>query len=509
MLKSRDLSRRTFVLGASAAVAMATTRRAFANAAADEATAGLLNLSAGEAVARMSRGEITVERYVSALLARCEALRSLNAFITLEPARVLEAARACDRKRRIGSKAGPLFGLPMPVKDSVNTRDYPTTGGTPALRHFRPAEDAPLVTTLKTHGAIVLGKTNLHELSFGWTSNNLAFGAVHNPYDTTRIPGGSSGGTAVAVATHMAPLGVGEDTRGSIRVPAAMCGISGLRPTTGRYPSQGVVPLTPLFDQVGPLARTVSDLALFDSVVTNDWQPLPPPSLKGVRLGISREYWFKDLDPEVERVTGLALERLKDAGVEIVEADFPGLQSLIDLTASKVILHDASRTLPRYLQKYGAKVTLDELINQASADVRDDFRNLVMPGAPNLVSEDSYIAARDMHLPALRRAYQEYFARTGISAIVFPVTMVPATPIDQDVEVDIRGQKIAFSNAMRRNISPSSCAGAPGLVLPAGLTTASLPVGIEFDAPARKDRRLLALGLSLERALGPIPAPNV
>ena len=509
MLKSRDLSRRSFVLGASAAIAMTATRRAFADTAADGATAKLLNLSAGEAVARMLRGEITVERYASALLARCEALRALNAFITLEPARVLEAACACDRKRRNGRKAGPLFGLPIPVKDSVNTRDYPTTGGTPALRHFRPAQDAPLVNTLKAHGAIVLGKTNLHELSFGWTSSNLAFGAVHNPYDATRIPGGSSGGTAVAVATHMAPLGVGEDTRGSIRVPAAMCGISGFRPTTGRYSSQGVVPLTPLFDQVGPLARTVSDLALFDSVVTNDWRPLPPPSLKGVRFGIAREYWFKDLDPEVERVTGLALERLKDAGAAIVEADFPGLQLLIDLTASKVILHDALRTLPRYLQKYSAGVTLDELINQASADIRDDFRNLVIPGAPHLVSEDTYLAARDTHLPALRRAYQEYFARTGVSAIVFPVTMVPATPIGQDVEVDIRGQKISFSNAMRRNISPSSCAGAPGLVLPAGLTTAGLPVGIEFDAPAREDRRLLALGLSLEGALGPILAPNV
>src|ERR1700726_191748 len=241
----------------------------------------LCNLSAVEAVARMSQGALTAERYAEALLARCRAAKALNAFITLEPDRVLEDARSRDRERVAGVKPGPLFGLPIPVKDSVNTRNYPTTGGTPALRHFRPKEDAPVVAALRGAGAIVLGKTNLHELSFGWTSNNLAFGAVHNPYDVQRIPGGSSGGTAVAVATRMAPLGIAEDTEGSIRVPAAMCGIAGFRPTTGRYESTGVVPISPLFDQVGPHARTVSDLALFDSVANGDWSPLSATELKG------------------------------------------------------------------------------------------------------------------------------------------------------------------------------------------------------------------------------------
>ncbi len=177
---------------------------------------------------------------------------------------MLEAARDCDRRRLAGAKSGPLFGLPIPIKDSVNTHDYPTTAGTPALRGFRPAQDAPVVKALRDAGALVLGKTNLHELSFGWTSDNHAFGAVHNPYAPTRIPGGSSGGTAAAVAAHMAPLGVAEDTQGSIRVPAALCGICGFRPTTGRYSTRGCVPISPLFDQIGPHARTVSDLALFD-----------------------------------------------------------------------------------------------------------------------------------------------------------------------------------------------------------------------------------------------------
>ena len=216
-------------------------------------------------------------------------------------ARPSTSPRACDRRRAGGAPLGPLHGLPIPVKDSLNTRDYPTTAGTPALRGFRPAQNAPLIDALLGAGAIVLGKTNLHELSYGWTSNNLAFGAVHNPYDPARIPGGSSGGTAAAVAAHMAPLGVAEDTEGSIRVPAALCGIAGFRPTTGRYSTQGAVPISVLFDQAGPHARSVADIALFDAVAAADHQPLTALALSGVRLAVARGYFWTGLDAEVEQ----------------------------------------------------------------------------------------------------------------------------------------------------------------------------------------------------------------
>jgi len=505
---SRDLSRREFVLGATAAMAM--TGAHGATPAKDQPEAArLLELSATDAVARMSQGEITAERYTEALLARCKAAQALNAFITLDPQRVLEDARNRDRERRDGMTPGPLFGLPVPVKDSVNTMDYPTTGGTPALRHFRPKDDAPVVAALRAAGAIVLGKTNLHELSFGWTSNNLAYGAVHNPYDPKRIPGGSSGGTAAAVAAHMAPLGIAEDTEGSIRVPAAFCGIQGFRPTTGRYSTQGCVPITPLFDQVGPHARSVTDLMLFDSVVTHERHPIEAASLRGVRLGVVRDYWFTDLDPEVERLTGLALAKLKDAGVELVESQMPGLAHLIDLTTDQIQTHDVRFALPRYLEEYGAGLGLDDIMRQASPDIQEIFRRDVLPGGANFVSDAAYTAARDRHLPALRRLYQEYFTRTQVSAVVFPATLVPATPIGQENPIDIRGRPIAFDTAVSRNIAPGSTAGLPGLVLPAGLTTQGLPVALEFDGPAGSDRALLALGLSLERAFGPLSAPRV
>jgi mandelamide amidase len=184
----------------------------------------------------MKRGEVTAERFASALLARCKAAESLNAFITLQPERVLESARAADKRRLSGARLGALHGLPIPIKDSVNTKDMPTTGGTPALRHFQPTVDAPLITRLRDAGAIVLGKTNLHEISMGYTSANLSSGAVHNPYDVSRIPGGSSGGSAAAVSARLAPLSVAEDTAGSIRVPAAMR--HRVFADTGRYPSQ-------------------------------------------------------------------------------------------------------------------------------------------------------------------------------------------------------------------------------------------------------------------------------
>src|ERR1019366_1590330 len=355
------MRRRTFVLGAAATTTVAAVRGLAAGSNQTQMS-HLIDLSAVEAIAQMSRGELTAERYAEALLERCHAARELNAFITIEPQRVLEDARAGDREGRAGAKPGPLFGLPIPVKDSVNTRDYPTTGGTPALRNFRPTEDAPLVAALKAAGAIVLGKTNLHELSFGWTSNNLAYGAVRNPYAPMRIPGGSSGGTAAAIAARLAPLGVAEDTEGSIRVPAAFCGIAGFRPTTRRYSTKGCVPISPLFDQVGPHARTVRDLALFDSVAAGDPSPLTAKPLRGVRLGVVRDYWFVDLHPDIEKIAGEALARLREAGAVLVEGTIPDLSRLIELTTDPVQNHDVRLELAQYLKEYGAGLRVEELI---------------------------------------------------------------------------------------------------------------------------------------------------
>jgi indoleacetamide hydrolase len=507
---AQTVSRREFLLGASASlVVLGHGGNPAAAAAPSGSDPSLLELSAVDAVRAMVTGALTAERYAAALLERCAQLKALNAFITLDPARVLEQARGADRKRARGAKLGPLHGLPIPVKDSLNTAQYATTGGTPALKDFRPPADAPLVATLRAAGAIVLGKTNMHELSFGWTSNNLAFGAVHNPYDPTRIPGGSSGGTAVAVAAHMAPLGIAEDTEGSIRVPAALCGVTGFRPTTRRYSTVGVIPACALLDQTGPHARSMADIALFDRVATGDLRELDRSPLQGVRLAVARGYWFEGLDPEVERITNEALSKLREAGVVIVEAEVPGVRRLIEKSADLVVDHDVRVELARYLAANGAKARFDEVVDRASPDIRAIFEHEVLPGSPAFVSESAYETAVKVYLPRLRRTFRDYFARTGAAALLFPTTMVTAPRIGDEGELNVRGGKVSFDVAIGRNIAPGSRAGLPGLVIPAGIAADGLPVALEFDGPAGTDRKLLALGVSIEQALGHVPPPFI
>jgi indoleacetamide hydrolase len=501
------LTRRNFLAGASAFISGA---HAWAGSPASAGTgAPLTDLSATEAVDRMRRGELSSEAYAQALLDRCASEKALNAFITLEPERVLREARAADQLRAKGAKLGPLHGLPIPVKDSINTRDYPTTVGTPALRHFRPAEDAPLVAQLRGAGALVLGKTNLHELSYGWTSNNHAFGAVHNPYDPSRIPGGSSGGTAAAVAAHMAPLGIAADTEGSIRVPAALCGLVGFRPTTGRYSAVGLAPITALFDQPGPHARRVRDIELFDSVVTGEQGPLDVPELGKVRLAVCRSYYFEGLDPEVARVAEASLTKLETAGVTLVETEIPELADLIARVTGPVQYHDTEPTLRAYLAEYRTGVTFEQLVAQASEDIRATFAQYVLPGGRDVVSDAAYRKAVDRDLPHLRAVLRDTFGRTKTMALVFPATLTTAPRIGDEGMLSFGGRKVSFDVAMSRNIDPGSTAGLPGLVMPAGLAANGLPVSLEFDGPAGSDRALLGLGAAVERVLGTEPPPRI
>jgi len=504
-----NASRREFMAWGAALAAGAAGCGRIDREASTNMTTPLTEMSATDAVAAMRQGDISAEDYANALLERAAAGSHLNAFQNLQPDQVLEAALAADARRRTGAALPLLHGLPIPVKDSVNTRDYPTTAGTRALADFVPAEDAALVRQLKAAGAIVMGKTSVHELSFGWTSNNLAFGAVHNPYDPTRIPGGSSGGTAAAIAARMAPLGIAEDTQGSIRVPAAMCGIVGFRPTQDRYPNEGVVPISPLFDQVGPHARNVADIALFDHAVTGEPRVAAAASLEGLRLGVAREYFYGTLDGEVENITADALHKLADAGAVLVEADVPDLKRLIDLTTAQVQLYHARPMLIRYLETYGKGITFDDVMAALSPDIRATFERYVLPGGELTPSEADFVAARDVHLPALRRTLAAYYREHGLAAMVFPAAQVAAPPIGDDSETTLNGRTVSFEAVISRNISPGSTAGIPGLVVPAALNGGGLPVCLELDGPAGSDRALLGIGMAVEAVLGRLPAPPV
>ncbi|MEI6641233.1 MAG: amidase family protein [Novosphingobium sp.] len=466
----------------------------------------MIALSAAEAIGAMREGHITALAYAEALLARCAEGADLNAFITLDPEAVRAEARAADARRAAGETLGPLHGLPVPIKDSINTADLPTTAGTSALRQFYPAADAPVVARLRAAGAIVLGKTNLHELSLGWTSSNMAYGPVRNPWDLARIPGGSSGGSAATVAAGMAPLALAEDTEGSIRVPAALCGIAGFRPTTGRYPNDGCAPITGEFDQVGPVARHVSDLVLFDDVLTGDTSPVVAPPIAGLRLGIAPDYYFEGLDPAVADVVHDVIERLEQAGATIVRADLPGLGALIEAITLTVQIHDVVPSLTRWLAASGASITYEALHTEVSPDVKALLEAFAIPGAPRAIPEELYTAAITTHLPALRALFAGWFAENQVHAMLLPATMIPAPLIGDDSTVRIGGSDVPFEFAISRNIAPGSTAGLPGLVLPAGLA-GGLPVAIELDGPAGSDRKLLGIGLAVEALLGPLPPP--
>jgi len=503
----KDVDRREFLFSAmTPAGGMATGRADASRTRSANTQRSLTDLSALAAVTAIRNGELKAEDYARALLGRAQQLESLNAFRTLDADSVLEAARAADKTRASGASLGALHGLPIPVKDSVNSKALPTLNGTGALRDFRPKDDATVLKSLLAQGGILMGKTNLHELSYGWTSNNEIFGAVHNPYAPTHVPGGSSGGSGVAVAARMAPLAVAEDTWGSIRVPASMCGLAGLRPSFGRYSDDGIMPLTEAkFDQLGPLARSVADLALFDSVLTGDHAALRATPWRDVRIGIAPKSLLSGLDPEVERITSAAFHKLRAAGVTLIEAELPDAANASLGTVATILAYETMPAIAAFLQAQGTEITFDQLLQQAGANTRDALKAYALP--PNRPTQAAYESALIQRLQ-IREEIRGYFQQHGLIALAFPPVMVPPPKIGQEAEVEIRGQKVSLLVAMGRNTALGSCASMAGLVLPAGMTSNGLPVGLEFDALTGNDRGLLALGLSVEKVLDPIPAPG-
>jgi len=490
------------------AMACAIVLSFLGSARAAEHEQDLTQLTVGEAAKLIKEGRVTSEQLTRALLAKISANRDLNAFITVNEDGAMEAARAADdARRRDPAHFGPLHGVPLVVKDNIHVAGIRNTGGTPGLRNFIPSANAPTVQALLDAGAIVIGKTNMHELAFGITSNNAAFGPVHNPYDKTRIPGGSSGGNGSAIAARLAPGGIGTDTGGSVRIPAALNGIVALRPTIHRYSQSGVTPISHTRDTVGPMARVVSDLVLLDSVITRDWRRVDNVAPRQIRLGIVPEL-FQNIDNETLALVNRALDKLRKAGVQVVPLQVSGFLDLDNQSGFPIALFEATQDITAYLSTYHTGLTLTQLAAQvASPDVKGVFDAFIVPGAPNAIPQAVYDNAMNVVRPQLQKLYADTFGQNRLDAIVFPTTPLPAAPIGQDATVDLNGTQVPTFQTFIRNTDPGSIAGVPGISLPVALTRAGLPVGIEIDGPAGSDRHLLGVAQTLESILGGVRAP--
>jgi indoleacetamide hydrolase len=467
----------------------------------------VFELGVGEAAAALRAGDLTAEALAEALLARCAAASPLNAFISLEPDKVRAAARRADQRRQRGERLGPLHGVPLAIKDNIDTADYPTTAGTPGLAAHRPKRNAPVLQRLLDAGAIVLGKANLQELAYGPTSNNAAFGRVRNPYDPTCIPGGSSGGSAAAVAGRLAPAALGTDTGGSVRVPGSLCGITTFRPSTLRWPQAGIVPISHTRDTAAPMARSVADCVLLDGVVTGGATEVAPAVIKGLRIGVPRGYFWENLDAEVGEMLEAALARLREAGVVLVEGDVADVHALDAAAGFPILLYEVVGDINRYLVEHETGLDFAALLAQVkSPAVQKALAGLVGADA---VSKAVYEEALGKHLPALQETYRRHFSERGIAAVVFPTTPLPAAKIGDDNTVELNGVPVPTFGTFIRNLCPGSAAGLPGLTLPAGQTKAGLPFGIALDGPEHSDHQLLAIALALEPLLPRLPAPRL
>ncbi|MDR0358082.1 MAG: indoleacetamide hydrolase [bacterium] len=505
MGRRRFLKLCTWTTGAiamSAAAEPAGSRKdAFASS---EEGKGVLHLTATDVIEAIRRGSLSAEDYARSLLEQQQRLGSLDTVISISADQVLTAARHVDQQRRSGQPLGPLAGLPLLVKDNIDAVGFPTTAGTPGLLRNVPKTNAPVLQRLLDGGAILFAKANMHELAFGITSHNYYFGAVRNPYDPSLIPGGSSGGPAAGVAARTCPAALGTDTGGSVRIPAALCGLVGFRPTKGRYPTDRIVPISHTRDTPGPITRTVADAALLDAIETGGEQA-QPRLLRGLRLGIPRNPFWRDLDPDVVAVTENALDRLREQGVELVEADIPEVSTLDQQSGFPIALFEFRVDLPRYLANEGTGISYDYVVSHiASPDVR------AAVVSAERVTQAQYDQAIKVFRPELQDRYARYFTDNRVAAMLMPTTILPARPIGEDQTVALNGQQVPTFATYIRNTDADAVAGIPGLSVPVGLTRSGLPVGLELDGPSGSDTTLLGIGRALEtEVFRPLRAPNL
>ena len=445
----------------------------------------------GKLYRRRKLSPVELTRFLLERIARLNP--RLNAYLTLNPEMALRDAAAaesalCAKSRGKSSRdLGPLHGIPISLKDNLYTAGLRTTGGSGFLRDFLPLQDAAVVTSLKNSGAILIGKTNLHEFAYGATSNNPHFGPVRNPWDLDRIPGGSSGGSAAALAAGLCYGSIGTDTGGSIRIPASLCGVVGLKPGLGRVSAEGAIPLSTTLDFVGPMARTVADVALLFDAIANQEKPKPSPrGPRGqhLRIGIPKHFFLDIVSPEIQQAFESSLVTLKKLGAKLKEVSLPYLKETEHAGnqiawAEATHYHQQAGWYPLHAAEYG-----------------EDVRSRLEMGEK--VSALEYLRALDLREKFIA-GFHLALLENEVDALVTPATPI-AAPLIGEENISIAGKDYATRALLLRLNRPANLGGIPAISVPCGLTPSGLPAGLQFLAGVNGESLLLDLASRFEQA---------
>ena len=439
--------------------------------------------------------ELSPVEVAEASLARIEADET-NAFITVTAGRAMEDARRAEGEILAGEYRGPLHGVPVAIKDLVHTKDVRTTMASAFFQDFVPAEDAAVASKLKEAGTVLVGKTNTHEFAYGPTGDRSFFGPTKNPHDPARITGGSSGGSAAAVATGLCYGAVGSDTGGSIRIPAALCGVVGMKPTFGRVSKSGVFPLAPTLDHVGPLTRTVEDNALMlNAMAGHDPQDLhsaarPPEDFardleNGVRdtvVGVPTGFYFEHVEAGVEARVREAIEAFRDLGAEVREVNIPNVWETL-----------SAQRLTLAAEAYAVH---EERLKTEPEGFDDQGLERLMRGED--LQAYRYANAQQRRLLS-RREFEEVLQ--AVDVLLAPSVPIPATRIGQR-RTEIDGHEEAVYSALTRLTGPTNMNGLPSLSVPCGKTESGLPVGLQIIGRPFDEATLYRFGRAHEAATG-------
>ncbi len=492
---------------------------------------GALDLSVGALASAVARGELSAVEVAKSTLERIHAGRDLNAFLYVNDEAVLANAAELDARRARGESLGPLAGVPVAIKDALCTLDAPTTAGSRILTRrgpdgkptgpehgFRPPYDATSVARLRTAGALLVGKTNMDEFAMGSSGENSAFGPAKNPVDPTRAPGGSSSGSAVAVAAGMALGALGSDTGGSIRQPASLCGVVGVKPSYGRVSRYGLIAFASSLDQVGPFARDVEGAAHLLAAIAGadphdstaaevpvaDYVAACGRDVKGLRVGLPQEYFAEGLDPEVERAVREALRKLEGDGATIKPVTLPHTRYGV-ATYYIVATAEASSNLARFDGvRFGLRIEPERGdLTAMYGSTRDagfgqEVKRRILLGTYVLSAGyyDAYYRKAQRVRTLIRRDFDAAFAEVDV--IAAPTSPTPAFRLGEKID-DPLAMYLADVYTL-----PASLAGIAALSVPCGATAATesrpaLPVGLQLLAPAFGEARLFSAAAAVER----------